>query len=301
MVRLRDVTLRDGLQDERPIETDDKLALLMQLLAAGVTDLELASFTRPDRVPAMADADRFFSMVLSMDVPAVLWGLVLNVRGAQRAIAAGVRHLQFVVSVSEAHNLENVGRSVSDSMAQLGQIVDLASDNECEVEITLATAFGCPFAGPVEPNAVMNVAEQAVDLGLTRFTLADTIGTAIPGEVTSLVTAISEVAAPEELGVHLHDTRGLAIANALAAIEAGADRLDGTVGGLGGCPFAPGASGNLPLEDLVHVLDAMGLDTGINLVALLSASKFACETVGRPSTSHIGMAGPRFQKMAALD
>jgi hydroxymethylglutaryl-CoA lyase len=298
MVRLRDVTLRDGLQDERPVETDDKIALLLQLLAAGVRDLELTSFTRPDRVPAMADADRFCSLILGMDLPAVLWALVLNFRGAQRAIAAGMTHLVFVVSVSEAHNMENVGRSVSESMIQLGQIVDLAADTGSVVEVTLATAFGCPYTGPVEPRVVMDVAQQAVDLGLTRLTLADTIGTAIPGEVASLVTAISDLAGPEELGVHLHDTRGLAIANALAAVEAGADRLDGTAGGLGGCPFAPGASGNLPLEDLVHVLDAMGVDTGINLTALLAASKSACEAVGRPSTSHIGAAGPRFQKRA---
>jgi hydroxymethylglutaryl-CoA lyase len=296
MVRLRDVTLRDGLQDEQPVETGDKLALVLQLLDAGVRDLELTSFTRPQRVPAMADADRLCSMILGMDLPAVLWGLVLNFRGAQRAIAAGLTHLVFVVSVSEAHNLENGGRSVSESMVQLGQIVDLATDTGSVVEVTLATAFGCPYTGPVEPRAVLDVAQRAVDMGLARFTLADTIGTAIPTEVASLVTAISDLAGPEELGVHLHDTRGLAIANALAAIEAGADRLDGTVGGLGGCPFAPGASGNLPLEDLVHVLDAMGVDTGINLMALLAASKSACETVGRPSTSHIGAAGPRFQK-----
>jgi hydroxymethylglutaryl-CoA lyase len=298
MVRLRDVTLRDGLQDEQPLETDDKIALLLQLLDAGMQDLELTSFTRPERVPAMADADRLCSLVLGMDLPAVLWGLVLNLRGAQRAIAAGMRNLLFVVSVSEAHNLENAGRTVAQSMAQLGQIVNLAADTGSVVEVTLATAFGCPFTGPVEPGVVMDVAQQAVNLGLTRFTLADTIGTAIPREVASLVAAISDLADPEELGVHLHDTRGLAIANALAAIEAGADRLDGTVGGLGGCPFAPGASGNLPLEDLVHVLDAMGVDTGIDLMALLAASKSAGETVGRPSTSHIGVAGPRFQNRA---
>jgi hydroxymethylglutaryl-CoA lyase len=298
MVRLRDVTLRDGLQDERPIETEAKIALLMHLLAAGVSDLELTSFTRPDRVPAMADAERLCSMVLAMDVPAVLWGLVLNLRGAQRAIATGIMHLQFVVSVSESHNMENAGQSVADSMDQLGQVIGLASQNDCVVEITLGTAFGCPFTGQVAPQTVMGLAKQAVDLGLTRLTLADTIGTAIPREVSSLVAAISQVAAPEELGVHLHDTRGLAIANALAAIDAGADRLDGTLGGLGGCPFAPGASGNLPLEDLVHVLDAMGENTGIDLMALLTASKMACEAVGRPLTTHVGIAGPRFQRLS---
>jgi len=299
-VRLRDVTLRDGLQDERPISTEDKLALLTHLLAAGVSDLELSSFARADRVPAMADAEQFCSAVVAMDVPAVLWGLVLNLRGAQRAISAGMRHLEFVVSVSESHNYENVRRTVADSMAELARIIELVTDVDGVVDITFATAFGCPFQGPVAPEAVLKVAEQAMALGLRRFTLADTIGTAMPNEVTGLVTAIARLAEPEELGIHLHDTRGLAIANALAGIEAGADRVDGALGGLGGCPFAPGASGNLPLEDLVHALEGMGLHTGIDLDELLGAARFACARLGRASTSHVGVAGPRFAHLAAV-
>ena len=299
-VRLRDVTLRDGLQDEQPISTEDKLTLLTLLLAAGVRDLELSSFARADRVPAMADADEFCTTVVAMDFPAVLWGLVLNLRGAQRAISAGIRHLQFVVSVSESHNYENVRRTVADSMAELAQIVELAHDADGVVEITLATAFGCPFEGPVAPEAVLKIAEQALGLGLTRFTLADTIGTAVPNEVTDLVTAVIRMAHPEEMGIHLHDTRGLAVANAFAAMEAGVDRIDGALGGLGGCPFAPGASGNLPLEDLVHALDAMKLSTGIDIGELLNAARFACQKVGRVPMSHIAAAGPRFQSLATL-
>jgi hydroxymethylglutaryl-CoA lyase len=162
--------------------------------------------------------------------------------------------------------------------------------------VTLATSFGCPFEGPVEPRQVLEVVRQVCDLDVTRVTLADTIGTAIPTEVRALAFAARAEGPIEELGLHLHDTRGLAVANALAGMEAGVDRLDGTVGGLGGCPFAPGASGNLPLEDLVHVLEAMGQPTGIDLGRLLEASAFACDLVDRAPTSHVAVAGPRFAR-----
>jgi hydroxymethylglutaryl-CoA lyase len=297
MVALRDVTLRDGLQDERPISTEHKVEILELLLAAGVTDLELTSFTRPDRVPAMADADRLAE--LARGSQARLWGLVLNLRGAERALAAGIRNLQFVLSVSEPHNLENTGRTVDGSLNDLRAIVALAETSGAQIEVTLATAFGCPFAGPVEPSAVLAVASRAREFGVERMSLADTIGTAVPTEVASLVAQTIALVHPRELGVHLHDTRGLAIANAFAGMEAGADRLDGTLGGLGGCPFAPGASGNLPLEDLVHALNAMGQPTGIDLDILLEASALACALVDRAPTSHVAVAGPRFARTAA--
>jgi hydroxymethylglutaryl-CoA lyase len=297
MVRLRDVTLRDGLQDERPVSTGAKVALFELLVSAGVTDFELTSFVRPDRVPAMADADRFTGRVLGSD--ARLWGLVLNRRGAERALVAGLRHLQFVLSASESHNMENAGRTVNGSLDELRAIVGLADDGGAELELTVATAFGCPFEGPMEARAVLHVATRAREFGVVHLTLADTIGTAVPTEVASMVADVRAELEPLELGVHLHDTRGLAIANALAAMQAGADRIDGTVGGLGGCPFAPGASGNLPLEDLVHALNAMGQATGIDLDILLEASALACALVGRAPTSHVAVAGPRFARLSS--
>jgi hydroxymethylglutaryl-CoA lyase len=293
-VRLRDVTLRDGLQDEVPIETDEKLAILELLIAAGVVDLELTSFARPDRVPAMADADRLATRALEISDGVALWGLVLNCRGAERALATGLTNLQFVVSVSEAHNAENAARSVAGSLQELRRIVDLTKGQKTSLEVVLATAFGCPFSGPVPATEVIALASQVTELGIERLSLADTIGTAVPPEVSSLVDDIRRRESLVELGVHLHDTRGLALANALAALDAGADRLDATVGGLGGCPFAPGASGNLPLEDLVHALEAMGVRTGIDLTQLLEAASFACAAVGGVPTSHIAVAGPRF-------
>jgi hydroxymethylglutaryl-CoA lyase len=161
------------------------------------------------------------------------------------------------------------------------------------VELTHATAFGCPFAGPVPADEVAWVAEAAVASGVAALGLADTIGTAVPTEVTELVGRLRPLGVP--VGVHLHDTRGLAIANALAAVDAGAVRVDGSVGGLGGCPFAPGASGNLPLEDLAHGLDAMGVRTGVDVGRLVEAAAYACEITGRAIGSHVGVAGPRFQ------
>jgi hydroxymethylglutaryl-CoA lyase len=290
---LRDVTLRDGLQDEAPIATSDKLAIYEALARAGIRELELTSFVRSDRVPAMADAEALAELTGGSSTP-VRWALVLNPRGAERALAAGLRNLQFVVSVSEAHSLENAGRTTEQALLELAELVSLARGQGATVEVTLSTAFGCPFSGPVAPDRVLATVERALDAGVTGVGLADTIGTAVPPEVRLLVAESVDRSGGVPIGIHLHDTRGLAIANALAALEVGATRVDGAVGGLGGCPFAPGASGNLPLEDLVHVLEAMGVRTGIDLDRLIIAAQLACRLVGREVASHVGKAGPRF-------
>jgi len=290
---LRDVTLRDGLQDEAPVATESKLDLFEALVAAGISELELTSFVRPDRVPAMADAEAMVAATTDDAAGVVRWGLVLNERGAQRALAAGLRHLQWVISVSEAHQQENAGQSVAEGLAGLRRVTELAHADDADVELTLATAFGCPFEGPVDPRAVAELAAAAVDAGVTALGVADTIGTAVPTEIGPVVSQVAALGVP--VGIHLHDTRGLALANALQAIEAGAVRVDGSVGGLGGCPFAPGASGNLALEDLAHALDAMGVDTGVEVTGLIEAARIACALAGRPVSSHVGVAGPRFQ------
>lgn len=289
-VKLRDVTLRDGLQTEQVVSTVDKLAVFEALVAAGVRDLELASFVRPDRVPAMADAPELAAATAGSAVDR--WALVLNRRGAERAVAAGMDRLQFVVSVSETHSRHNAGRGVDAALTELEAIVGGLPDGT-QVEVTLATAFGCPYQGPTPMGDVLAAAERSLEAGAAGLSLADTIGTAVPSEVTNLVKQLKGNGVP--IGAHLHDTRGLGVANALAAIDAGADRVDGTVGGLGGCPFAPGASGNLALEDLVHVLEESGIDTGIDLEALLDVAHLACSLVGRDVDSHLARAGPRFR------
>lgn len=294
-VSLRDVSLRDGLQDETPIATDAKVAIFQALVAAGVRDLELTSFVRPDRVPAMADAEAVCAATadLAAEAGVTRWGLVLNARGAQRALAAGLTHLQYVVSVSDTHSRHNAGAGTDESLDEFARFAAEAIDAGAVVEATLATAMGCPFEHQVEPARVVDIARRAVDAGASSIGLADTIGVAVPTEVAVLVGLVhSSVDVP--IGVHLHDTRGLAIANAIAALEHGASRLDASVGGLGGCPFAPNASGNVPIEDLTHALEAMGVATGVSLDGLVDAANLACEVVGRPVGSHIGMAGPRF-------
>lgn len=295
-VRLRDVSLRDGLQDEAPIPTEQKVAIFEALVAAGVRDLELTSFVRPDRVPAMADAEAFCAATEEMAAAAGVtrWGLVLNRRGAERALAAGLRHLQYVVSVSDTHSRHNAGTGTDAALDEFATFAQSVIEDGAIVEMTLATAMGCPFEHRVDPARVASVARQAVDAGASSIGLADTIGVAVPTEVSVLVDLVrAEVDVP--IGVHLHDTRGLAIANAIAALQHGAVRLDASVGGLGGCPFAPNASGNVPIEDLAHALEEMGVATGVSVEGLIDAAKVACDFVGRDVASHVGVAGPRFR------
>ncbi len=293
---LRDVSMRDGLQDERPISTDAKLAIFEALVAAGVRDLELTSFVRPDRVPALADADALCSVTSEPAAGAGLtrWGLVLNERGVQRALAAGLTHLQYVVSVSDTHSRHNAGAGTDDAVDTFADVATTAIAEGAVVEMTLATAFGCPFEHRVDHGRVVDVARRAVAAGASSIGLADTIGVAVPTEVARLVDAVG-AAVEVPIGMHLHDTRGLAIANAIAALDHGAVRLDASVGGLGGCPFAPNASGNVPIEDLAHGLEEMGVSTGLDIDALVHAAGIACAAVGRPVASHVGVAGPRFR------
>jgi hydroxymethylglutaryl-CoA lyase len=290
-VILRDVSMRDGLQDEAPVPTETKLALFEALVSAGVRELELTSFVRPDRVPAMADADALCAATVGADV--VRWGLVLNRRGAERALAAGLTHLQYVVSVSDTHSRHNAGASTDDAIAAFEAIAGPMIDQGAVMEMTLSTAFGCPYEQHIDPNRVVEVARRVVDAGASSIGLADTIGVAIPSEVEALVAAVAD-AVNVSIGAHLHDTRGLALANGLAALGAGANRIDAAVGGLGGCPFAPGASGNVAIEDVAHALEAMGVDTGCSVTGLIDAAVLACAAVGRPVASHVGVAGPRF-------
>jgi hydroxymethylglutaryl-CoA lyase len=294
-MKLRDVTLRDGLQDEQPIASEDKLAVFDALVRAGVRDLELNSYVRPDRVPAMADAAELAAATNGVE-GVERWALVLNTRGVQRAIESGMDRLQFVVSISETHSRHNAGRTPDEALREIEAMAATLPDG-VRFEVTLSTAFGCPYEGPIAPAAVLQAAERSFAAGAQAISLADTIGTGIPKEVAAL-TRDAVALGGGEVGVHLHDTRGLGIANVLAAMDEGAARADGTVGGLGGCPFAPGASGNLALEDLAHALQESGIDTGIDIDALVEVAELACGLVGREVESHVGKAGRRFRTLA---
>lgn len=290
-VELVEVSPRDGLQDE-PVHlpTEDKVALIERALDAGVKRVEAVSFVRPDRVPAMADAEAVMAGV-SRRSGCRLSGLVLNERGLERALAAGVDEVNVVVLVSETFSRRNQGMGVDDAVAVWSRVASEAAKAGVGASVMLAAAFGCPYEGVVDPNRVRELARQVAGSGPFEIGLADTIGCAVPPEVEHLVRG---VAADTGLSVrvHLHNSRNTGFANAVAAVEAGAATLDASIGGIGGCPFAPGATGNIASEDLVHLLDRMGIGTGVELDGLLETSRWLADALGRPLPGQVVRSGP---------
>ena len=253
-VSIRDVTLRDGLQlVSRIMPTPDKVKLARTLLELGVPEIEVGAVMRPDRVPQMADT---LDVVRQLDRATLArsWVLVPNLTGVRRAVEAGAVNLQYVLSVSESHNRANVGRSVQASLDGLAESARHAAEHGVRLQLALATSFSCPFEGPTPPEAVLAAVEDARAAGVVSLVLCDTIGQAVPAQVGALTAQVRRVAGERSLVFHGHDTWGLGVANSIAAIAAGADTVDAALGGLGGCPFAPGASGNTALEDVVYAL-----------------------------------------------
>jgi hydroxymethylglutaryl-CoA lyase len=274
--------MRDGLQIEAPVPLAGKLRLLDALAATGVRHIEVTSFVSPRAVPALADAEQVASALHRW--PSVEFSaLVASLNGARRSIAAGIPRLEYVVSMSDEHSRANTGRTTQESLALLPAIVELAHQ-------VLATAWDCPFQGRTPPEVVVAAARRGVDCGADTFTLADTIGTATPGRVLDLHQRVSEVTGIR-IGMHFHNTRGAGLANAVAAVNAGVVQLDASIGGLGGCPFAPGASGNIATEELAYLLDDSGIPTGLDMTALLSAADVAASLVDHPLHSNLYRAG----------
>jgi hydroxymethylglutaryl-CoA lyase len=288
-VDIREVGMRDGLQIEAPVPLTDKLRLLDALAATGVRRIEVTSFVSPRAVPALADAEQIASALPRW--PSVEFSaLVASLNGARRSIAAGIPRLEYVVSMSDEHSRANTGRTTQESLALLPAIVELAHEAGGVVELVLATAWDCPFQGRTPPEVVVAAARRGVDCGADTFTLADTIGTATPGRVLDLHQRVSEVTGIR-IGMHFHNTRGAGLANAVTAVNAGVVQLDASIGGLGGCPFAPGASGNIATEELAYLLDGSGIPTGLEMAALLSAAGVAASLVGHPLHSNLFRAG----------
>jgi len=288
-VDIREVGMRDGLQIEAPVPLTDKLRLLDALAATGVRRIEVTSFVSPRAVPALADAEQVASALHRW--PSVEFSaLVASLNGARRSIAAGIPRLEYVVSMSDEHSRANTGRTTQESLALLPAIVELAHEAGGVVELVLATAWDCPFQGRTPPEVVVAAARRGVDCGAGTFTLADTIGTATPGRVLDLHQRVSEVTGIR-IGMHFHNTRGAGLANAVAAVNAGVVQLDASIGGLGGCPFAPGASGNIATEELAYLLDDSGIPTGLDMAALLSAAGIAASLVDHPLHSNLYRAG----------
>ncbi|MGW0047588.1 hydroxymethylglutaryl-CoA lyase [Nocardia cyriacigeorgica] len=248
---LRDVTLRDGLQlTGKPLPVEHKVDIVRRLLALGVPALEIGSLARPDLVPPMANSMELVAALTPEELERC-WLWVATPRHVEKAVAAGVRNFQYCFSVSDAHNRANIGRDTEASVAAMPDAVRIATEAGGSIQLCLATAFTCPFDGPVDPERVLAIAADPRTEGAADIVLADTLGQAYPAEVAALVRAVRERTPQRRIVFHGHDTWGMGVANSLAAIDAGATMVDGSLGGLGGCPFAPGASGNTATEDLL--------------------------------------------------
>lgn len=290
-VDIREVGMRDGLQLEAPLPLQAKLRLLESIVATGVRRIEITSFVSPKAVPALADAD-----MLAAELHR--WGglhfsaLVANLRGAQRAIDAGVPHLEYVVSASDSHSLANAGRTTAGATDAIGSIAELAHGAEGSLEVIIATAWDCPFDGRTEEGRVLQIVDDAIANGADQLCIADTIGTVSPTRVLPLLEAVrARTTLP--VGVHFHDTRGTGQANALTAILAGVTQLDASIGGLGGCPFAPGASGNIATEELLYWLEDADVETGIDLDRTVASARLAQDLVGHVLPSSLLRSGGR--------
>jgi hydroxymethylglutaryl-CoA lyase len=298
-VLVTDVGPRDGLQSESAfIPTERKVAIVDALSAAGVGRIEVASFVSPRAVPQMADAEAVMAQIAR--APGVRYSaLVPNSRGAERALAARADELNVVTSSTETMNQRNLRMSIADSIAACREIVRLAEPAGVPVAGVVSTSFGCPYEGAVTAAQVLAVVERLVDVGVSEVSLADTIGVANPRQVESLVGAVRARWPALALGLHFHDTRGLGLANVLAGLQAGVARYDASVAGVGACPFAPGATGNICTEDLVYLLDELGVATGVDLAALIAAARLMREIVGHDVPSRMLRAGPRPRLPAA--
>lgn len=291
-VDIREVCLRDGLQIEKPIPLSAKIALLEAIVATGVREVEATAFVSPSKVPALADAAELAAELYRF--PDVEFSaLVASPGGAKRAVAAGLSSIEYVVSASDAHSRANVGRDTAEATAAIADVTRIAHDHGAGVEVIIATAWDCPFDGPTPARRVIDIASAAAELGVDRIAVADTIGTTTPHRVTTLIEQVRPVIADLPLGAHFHNTRGAGLASAYAAVQSGVTRLDASVGGLGGCPFAPGASGNIATEDLVYLLRDSGIEVDVDLDAAIAAARVAQDAVGHALPSALLRAGDR--------
>ena len=297
-ISLREVGPRDGLQNEDPVPAAAKIALIDQLATTGVSRIEAVSFVRAEAIPQMADADEVWAAV-SKD-PAIRYSaLAPNLRGARRALDAGFTEVEAVVSASDTHNRKNVNRSTAQSLDEIAVMIDEAHQRGATLQVVVATAWGCPYEGDVPVERVLAVAGRAVADGADAISFGDTTGLATPSRVQELVGSFRFRHPEVPLNLHFHNTRGTGLANVLAALELGVDDFDASVGGLGGCPYAPGASGNIATEELVYMAEDMGVGTGVDLAAMIDAAAAAERIVGHELPSQVLRAGPRTKTVPA--
>lgn len=280
-VRVTEVGPRDGLQNERSVlSAADKVAFVDLLSASGVAEIEVSSFVSPSRVPQLADADEVFARV-ARPPGVVLSALVPNEQGTRRALAARVDKVAHFTAVSETFCRRNTNASIEETFARLEGVLGLARESSVPVRVYISCVVACPYEGPVDPGRVRDVAARLLEAGVDEIDLGETIGVAVPDDIDRLYAALTGVLEPADSTLHLHDTRGTALACAARALDLGVRRFDVSCGGLGGCPYAPGAAGNLASEDLVYLCDRAGYDTGVSLTKLFAAGRFVSRALGR--------------------
>ncbi|WP_418317163.1 hydroxymethylglutaryl-CoA lyase [Piscinibacter sakaiensis] len=291
---MQEVGTRDGLQVEQAfVPTEDKIALVNALSRAGMAKIEVTAFVSPKAIPALRDGEQVLREIDRVE-GVVYSALVPNVRGAERAVDACTDEFNLVMSATESHNLANLRMTREQSFNGLVEVAAIARNANAAVNVSLSCAFGCPMEGDVPVQTVLDWCARHVDeTGATGITLCDTTGMAYPTQVAELTAAFRARWPGTELTLHFHNTRGMGLANVLAAIDAGADRFDASLGGIGGCPYAPGATGNVCSEEIVHALELMGYDTGVDLAKLVAASKLLPGLIGHDIPSQIVKAGQR--------
>ncbi len=280
-VEVYEVGPRDGLQNEvRALATEDKARLIEALVGAGLKRIEISSFVSPKWIPQLADADKLLPLVPRRD-GVMFTALVPNLKGLERAQAAGLQEAAVFLSVTESHSKKNLNKSVAEAIAAAREVAEGARTVGMRVRCYLSCVWGCPYEGLTPTAAVVEVVKRLADIGFYQLSLGDTIGIGTPHQTGEIVSAVSSLIPLPQIGLHLHDTRGTALANALVGLSMGVTTFDSSIGGLGGCPYAPGAAGNLATEDLVFMLNGMGIETGVDLHRLVEAGELAQELIGR--------------------
>jgi len=289
-VRLVEVGPRDGLQNEaRNIDVETKLALIRKLAAAGLDTIEAGSFVNPKWVPQMAGSDELFAH-LDTGGPVNYTALTPNVKGLERALAAGAREVAVFAAASETFSQRNINCSIDQSLERFQQVCERARDENLKVRGYISCVAGCPYEGEVDPAAVKRVAQALLDMGCYEVSLGDTIGVGTAGQITALVNTLATSIPREQLALHLHDTYGQALANTLAGLQSGITVFDCSVAGLGGCPYAKGATGNVATEDVVYLLNGLGIEHGVDLTQLVAAGQFITDKLGRDNQSRVARA-----------
>lgn len=291
-VSIVEVSPRDGLQNEAaPIDTEGKLHLVDALVQSGLKRIELTSFVAPRWIPQLADAEEVARRAVRKE-GVVYSALCPNSKGLERAIAAGLDEVAVFLSSSETHNKRNTNKSIKTSLETFEEVIEMALSERMRVRAYISTVWGCPYEGETDPARALDIAKELLGLGCYQVSLGDTIGVGTPLQTRRICELFLKHVPPEQLALHLHDTRGTALANALIGLELGITTFDASIAGLGGCPYAPGAAGNLATEDLVYMLHGMGIETGVDLDQLIEAGRVAETVVGRRLPGKVHQAGP---------